>query len=133
MKLAYLTILTCVSIASLPVRAQNPRTAENFMDRGLERQSKGDLDGAIDDFTKVISMKPLALVLAVAYNNRANARLSKNDIDGAIAVAPDRFGEEHTPGYHPTAATQWCNRIFAARHVSDVYHQPEFIGGSSDC
>ena len=54
------------------------------MDRGLERQSKGDLEGAIEDFSKVISMKPLALMLAAAYNNRANARTSKNDIDGAI-------------------------------------------------
>jgi hypothetical protein len=44
MKLAYLTILIWLSIMSVPVRAQNPRTAENFMDRGLERQSKGDLD-----------------------------------------------------------------------------------------
>src|ERR1041384_660867 len=65
--------------------AQTPRTAENFMDRGLERQTKGDIEGAIEDFSKVISMKPQALILAAAYNNRANARASKNDLAGAIA------------------------------------------------
>ena len=55
------------------------------MDRGLERQSKGDIEGAIEDFSKVISMKPQALILAAAYNNRANARASKNDVDGAVS------------------------------------------------
>src|SRR2546423_10874718 len=92
MKLNCLAIFILVSLSPLLVPAQNPRTAENFMDRGLARQSKGDLDGAIEDFTKVISMKPLALVLAAAYNNRANARLSKNDIDGAIADYTSAIG-----------------------------------------
>jgi tetratricopeptide (TPR) repeat protein len=65
---------------------QTPRTPEAFMDRGIERQAKGDLDGAIEDFTMTISLKPQALVLAAAYNNRANALTSKNDLAGAIAI-----------------------------------------------
>src|SRR5438067_653383 len=84
MVLSYLTVLIFILIGPIDERAQNPRTAENFMDRGIERQNKGDIDGAIEDFTKVIAMKPQALVLAAAYNNRANARVSKNDVDGAI-------------------------------------------------
>ena len=44
MKLSYLTIFVFLSLSLVQVSAQNPRTAENFMDRGLERQSKGDLD-----------------------------------------------------------------------------------------
>ena len=48
MKLSYLAIFVFLSLSLVQVRAQNPRTAENFMDGGLERQSKGDLDGAID-------------------------------------------------------------------------------------
>src|SRR5215831_10042353 len=79
--LVVLVIGTCVQIA----RSQTPRTPENFMDRGIERQNKGDLDGAIEDFSKVISMRPQAMVLAAAFNNRANARFGKNDIEGALA------------------------------------------------
>jgi len=55
------------------------------MDRGIERQAKGDLDGAIEDFTKTISLKPQPLILAAAYNNRANALISKHDLAGAIS------------------------------------------------
>lgn len=57
-----------------------------------------------------------------AHGNYAN-------IANAIAITPDRFGEEHTPGYRPTAGTKWCNKIFAAHHVTDVYHQPDSVGG----
>ncbi len=32
--------------------AQTPRTAEDYNNRGLERQSKGDLDGAIEETAK---------------------------------------------------------------------------------
>src|SRR2546429_8324818 len=85
MRLRYVIIGIWLLLAATFTSAQSPRTAENFMDRGIARQSKGDLDGAIEDSTKVISIKPLALVLAVAYNSRANARSAKNDIEGAIA------------------------------------------------
>jgi tetratricopeptide (TPR) repeat protein len=56
--------------------------AEDIVNRGLAKQRKGDLDGAIADYTKAIELKP---DLAVAYVNRGNAKQAKSDLDGAIA------------------------------------------------
>jgi len=64
---------------------QNTRTAEDYNNRGLERQGKGDLEGAIDDYTKAVALKARPSTIATAYNNRANARMSKNDLEGAIS------------------------------------------------
>src|SRR5882762_5641683 len=72
--------LTC-----LPVPGQTPRTAEDYNSRGLERQRKGDIDGAIDDYTKALGLKAKPNTIATAYNNRANARMNKNDLEGAVA------------------------------------------------
>src|SRR2546423_13086000 len=33
---------------------QSPRTAQEFDCRGLDKQNRGDIDGAIEDFTKAI-------------------------------------------------------------------------------
>jgi hypothetical protein len=54
-----------------------------------------------------------------------------NNIDGAIAITGDRYGEETTPGLaeHPTAGTQRCNAIFAAKGRPPVYKQMVGFGG----
>src|SRR3984893_3137214 len=92
-----LSLLIVVLNLSLGL-SQTARTAEEYNNRGLERQGKGDVDGAIEDYTRAISLKGKPVVMEAAYNNRANARLSKNDLDGAIAdygkaieVAPDNY------------------------------------------
>jgi tetratricopeptide (TPR) repeat protein len=64
---------------------QNPKTAEDYNNRGLDRQNSGDLDGAITDYTKALSFKTIAAVQATIYNNRANAFMAKNDLAAAIA------------------------------------------------
>ncbi len=38
-------------------QGQTPRTAEDYNTRGLERQNNGDLEGAIEDYSKAISLK----------------------------------------------------------------------------
>ena len=78
-------LLSLLFLINLPTVAQSLKTAEAYNNRGLERQAKGDLDGAIDDYTKAIELKAKANILATVYNNRANARMAKNDLDGAIA------------------------------------------------
>ena len=79
-----LTILLVVALANV-AHGQTPRTAEDYNNRGLERQGKGDIEGAIDDYTKAIALKARPNTIAIAYNNRANARMGKNDLDGAIS------------------------------------------------
>ena len=82
------TLAVTILLVSLGVHAtfsQTPKTAEDYNNRGLERQGKGDIEGAIDDYTKAIALKARPNTIAIAYNNRANARMSKNDLEGAIS------------------------------------------------
>jgi tetratricopeptide (TPR) repeat protein len=102
LQLSLVFLLTCH--ASL-LQAQAPKTAEDYNNRGLEKQSHGDLDGAIEDYTKAVSLKAKPIITATAYNNRANARLSKNDFAGAIAdygkaieLQPDNYENYYNRG-----------------------------------
>lgn len=99
--------LTFIGWASLLVVAgpQNPKSAEDYNNRGLSRQSKGDLDGAIADYTIALTLKSMPMVQAIIYNNRANAFMAKNDfaaaaIDygSAIKLDPGNFENYYNRG-----------------------------------
>jgi Tfp pilus assembly protein PilF len=53
-----------------------------YCQRAFAKQLKGDLDGAIADFTRAIAINPRA---AGAYNGRGDVRKAKGDLAGAIA------------------------------------------------
>src|SRR5690242_7067332 len=78
-------LLLIALISSTQSLVQTPKSAEDYNNRGVTRRSQGDIEGAIEDFTKAISLKGIPMILAAAYNNRANALLSKNDVEGALA------------------------------------------------
>ncbi len=59
-----------------------PSTADAYEIRADDKQTKGDLDGAIADYTKAIELKP---DLVEVYYNRGLAKQTKGDLDGAIA------------------------------------------------
>ena len=59
--------------------SQSPAVVLN--NRGVERQDKGDLDGAIEDYSEAIRLKP---DYAIAFLSRGTARRVKGDFDGAI-------------------------------------------------
>jgi tetratricopeptide (TPR) repeat protein len=58
-----------------------PQSAVDFFERGVTRQTKGDLDGAIADYNRAIALDS---GLALAYANRGNARKAKGDRFGAM-------------------------------------------------
>ena len=60
----------------------NVQNARTYRDRGLAKQKKGDLDGAMADFNQAIQLNPQ---YGLAYRNRGNAKRKKGDLDGAIA------------------------------------------------
>ena len=66
--------------------SQSPKTAEDYNNRGLERQNRGDLDGAIADYTKTIELDPTH---ALAYANRGvvKALLKKPDASADFEAA----------------------------------------------
>ena len=56
--------------------------ADGYNNRGIAKQAKGDLEGAIADFNRAIELNPRD---AQAYNNRGNPKQDKGDLEGAIA------------------------------------------------
>ncbi len=55
--------------------------ASGFLSSGDEKLGKGDLDGALADFTKAIELDPKS---APAHAKRGEAKRRKDDFDGAI-------------------------------------------------
>src|SRR5260370_25414134 len=84
MKTLALTLLVVPGVLAATF-GQTQKTAEDFNNRGLERQGQADIDGVIADYTQAICMKARASTIATAYNNRANARMGKGDFEGAVA------------------------------------------------
>src|SRR4028119_699621 len=61
--------------------AQTPRTAKDFVKRAATRYLKGDLDGAIEDYSRALETEPR---VAGVYVKRGGARRAKGDLNGAI-------------------------------------------------
>ncbi len=59
----------------------NPQTAADYYNRGVERQNKGDADGAIADYTTAIELDPKNFS---AYNNRGNLKQDKGKVKEAV-------------------------------------------------
>src|ERR1044071_1650240 len=81
--------VVCVGSTATRVTANlsqgNPKTAEEYNNRGLDRQKSGDLEGAIADYTKALSLKSKPAVQATLYNNRANAFMANKHLDAVVA------------------------------------------------
>src|SRR5207237_226894 len=76
-------LLLSLSLASSSVAQDpSPKTAADYFNRGVIKQQKNDLDGAIADYTKAIARNPS---LAEAFYNRAVAHDGKSDLEKAIA------------------------------------------------
>jgi tetratricopeptide (TPR) repeat protein len=78
MKLPILSFVLVLLTTGMPLSAQ---TANDFEMTGVEKANKGDLEGAIADFSRAITLAP---DFALAYYDRGTARYSKGDLDGAI-------------------------------------------------
>jgi tetratricopeptide (TPR) repeat protein len=106
--------------------------ADAFFIRGATKRTKGDLDGAIADFTKVIELKPDFMAV---YINRGIAKQAKRDLDGAIAdftkaieLQPDnvaayvcRGSAKHAKGDFDSAIEDYTKAIELKPDLSDAY------------
>ena len=52
-----------------------------------------------------------------------------DQFNGAVNITNERYGEQTTPGYRPSAATQRCNAIMAKHGKPQVYEQAAGYGG----
>ncbi len=58
-----------------------PDYAKAYVNRGIARRTKGDVEGALRDYNGAIRLKP---GYALAYYNRGIARYVKGDVEGAL-------------------------------------------------
>lgn len=54
-----------------------------------------------------------------------------SNLDGAVDIMSQGYGEQTTPGYKPSGGTAKCNAIFAAAGQATVYKQPDGFGGAT--
>ena len=87
----------------------NPKEASAYNERGNAKGDKGDLDGAIADYTRAIELDPK---FTEAYYNRGLAKKHKGDLDGAIADYNRVI--EINPN-NPKYARAYCDRGVAKR------------------
>ena len=76
------SLIIGIMMFSLVCLGQALRTPDAYYYRGLARQEKGDLDGAIADFNEAIKLYPK---YSSAYGSRGAARKAKGDLEGAVA------------------------------------------------
>ncbi|MHC4174487.1 MAG: tetratricopeptide repeat protein [Planctomycetota bacterium] len=66
----------------IPVYEDEPKSNEDYNERGIACAKKGKYDLAISEFTKAIETNPMD---DVAYNNRGSAYKAKDEIERAIS------------------------------------------------
>ena len=82
----FLSLLALLYALTLSRNTVSPQNAKEFLDRGVVKVSKNDLDGAIVDQTTAIELNPK---YAFAYVSRGNAKNKKWD----LAEADEDFAQ----------------------------------------
>jgi Flp pilus assembly protein TadD len=88
-----------------------PDYADAFVNRGIARGDKGDVEGELRDYNEAIRFKPDS---AEAFYNRGLARHDKGDLEGAIQDYNEAI--QFKPGY----ANAFYNRGNARRAKGDL-------------
>jgi tetratricopeptide (TPR) repeat protein len=86
-------------------------------ERAVARKARGDMDGAIEDYTQAISLNPS---LAEAFSNRGNARFKNGDLDGALKDYEEalRLRPDDADVYY-NRAIAWEDKSNPAAAISD--------------
>ena len=82
----------------------SPNYAEAYVNRGIARRAKGDLEGSIEDYEKAASINPKSIAgnrfVAQAYSNRGYIKFNAMNVDDAIkdftiAIKVDPNDDDH--------------------------------------
>ncbi len=97
--------------AATPAPPTGPQTASDYSDRGMSRQAKGDLDGAISDYNQSLTLDPKN---SEAFYRRGLARQAKGDFNGALA------DDTQVIALNPKRANAFSNRGFIKQALGDA-------------
>lgn len=107
-----------------------PRDAKTYNNRGLARDRKGDLAGAIADYDRAIELDPKC---GTAYLNRGIARARKGDLAGAITdydhaieIDPADIAAYVSRGTARAEEKNWADAI--ADYSRAIELRPDFAG-----
>jgi tetratricopeptide (TPR) repeat protein len=126
-------ILSLLAVLILIAASYFWRHGADYYHNGFAKDAKGDLDGALADYTKVIEIKPDD---CEAYSSRGLVKFQKGDYDGAIAdcskaieIKPDYAGAyvnrglvEHQKGDLDDALADFNKAIEIAPSVAGGLH-----------
>ncbi len=102
----------------IPSHILNPRDADDFLERGIQRLDRGEADGAIADFSKAMSLDP-EWIGPKAQFNRAQAYELKGEVDKAVAD----YTRVISTGISPLMEYSYLNRgtiYFDAKRYDDA-------------
>ncbi len=107
-----LAMLLCLGIAAQAAAQESAHvSAADYINSGVAKFNKGDMDGAIADYNRAIAIDP---GLADAYVNRGAALGAQGDLD----AAPDRRKSRHRT--RSKSALGYMNRGNARRFKGDL-------------
>ncbi|MHB8669207.1 MAG: type 1 periplasmic-binding domain-containing protein [Acidimicrobiales bacterium] len=106
-----------------------------FEEQGVTNVTESQFYPDWSNFTKISQQQGFKPRYGLADDGLVPISTSKNlgddynNMDGAIVITADRYGEETTPSYPSTPATKSCDAIFTAKGRPPVYQQPVGLGG----
>jgi len=104
-------LMTILLFGAAGAQAQSSRSATAYWERGTHSYAKGDIEGAINDFSTAIAFEP---GFAMAYNNRGIARYVIGDFDGALS------DYNRCIALNPRLAVAYNNRGLVNRAIGDI-------------
>ena len=114
---ALFTLILCVFIST---QAQTPEAAVKAFNEGLKKTERGDLDGAIEAFSRAIALS------SRLGNRKQSSRPPASAFNGPIVSTPAEVLTDNVTVIDPLTADAYNNRGFARFRKSD------FLGALED-
>ena len=125
--------LGCPSAFASPADLQ--QAVLTFQRSGVTHVTTGYALGDFANFTKIAEQQrfrpkyglPDETLIPISYGSM---RAEPRNIAGAIAITVSRNGEEHTPGFVPSAGTARCDEIMKSHGLRSTYEEPTGAGNA---
>ena len=129
-----LRLIILLVFTACTVLAQEPVTADDFSQRGINRFEKNDLDGAIADFTRAIELKGHQLEFCFYF--RGIALYRRGRLDEAIADLSEAVARKEHPRFYDDRGNLWAQKGELDKAIADLNRaielEPKFAKAYGD-